>query len=131
MTLRHHYLDGIRLPDLPWPDEFDWAPIGQSVERGLDGALIVQVSACQAGRPITLAGGDDHAWVQRATLDQLYSLASDPGRVMALTLADGRRWSVIFRHGETPIEARPKRRKVAADPDDWYTLTLRFLSVDA
>lgn len=129
MTARHHTLDGIELPDLLWSDEPSWTPIAQTVEYGLDGAQIIQVSERQAGRPITLAGDEETNWCTRATFDQLYSLACMPGKVMALTLADGRRFSVIWRHGEGAIEARPIEHKVVQGPDDEYNLLLRFMTV--
>lgn len=48
-------LAGIELPaDLQWTDEFTAWRIGQQVRTSLSGALIVQESARQAGRPITL-----------------------------------------------------------------------------
>ncbi|MFC4161948.1 hypothetical protein [Chitinimonas lacunae] len=129
MIERHHSLDGIELPDLPWSDELNWAPIAQNVDYGLAGALIVQVGERRAGRPITLAGDDATNYCSRAVLLQLYQLASMPGKVMVLTLADGRRFDVMWRHGEGAIEARPIEHKIVQGPDDEYNVTLRFLTV--
>ena len=55
--------------DYQWIDEHDWHPVEQSVERGLTGALIVQLGTRLAGRPITLQPEDDSAsWMRYSTL---------------------------------------------------------------
>ena len=38
-------------PDLYWSDGLDWAPVEQSVQRSVSGALIVMASERIAGRP--------------------------------------------------------------------------------
>ncbi|MBW3702594.1 hypothetical protein C2U27_20370 [Bacillus aerophilus] len=99
-------LDGIELPDdLTWDDEWSWTPHGETAEHSLTGNLIVQVSEpMQAGRPITLKGANDRAWVTRATLEQLRAALSNTS--MTLELWDGRTFTVGWRHGDTPIEAQ-------------------------
>jgi hypothetical protein len=77
----------------------------------ITGALLIQSATRQAGRPITLVGAADMAWVTRATVEQLRAWASPPvgttaGR-FALTFADERSFTVAFRHAETPIESEP------------------------
>ena len=59
-------LGAVTLPQgLVWSDEFDWTPLAQTTEYSLTGALIVEQAEKQAGRPITLVGGIDFAWLTR------------------------------------------------------------------
>jgi hypothetical protein len=46
-----------------------------------------------------------------------------------LTLADGRTYTVAFRHAETAIEAEPVLGFPARSDADFYRLTLRFLEL--
>ena len=119
--------------DLLWSDEHAWTPAVASVSYLLTGALLVQSAVRQAGRPITLTGAVDMAWVTRATLMTLHGWAGAPlsdttGR-FTLTLSDGRVFTVAFRHAETPIEAEPVLGFPARSDADFYRLTLRFLEI--
>lgn len=88
-------LNLITLPQgLRWSDEFDWNPLAQASEYSLTGALLVEQTAKQAGRPITLIGGKDFAWLSRADVIALKTLL-DTGNVMTLTLHDARSFTVI------------------------------------
>lgn len=88
-------LDAAALPDgLRWSDEFAWSPLAQATEYSLTGALIVEQSAKQAGRPITLTGGKDFAWLTRAEVEALKALL-DAGDEMTLTLHDFREFQVV------------------------------------
>ena len=124
----------LTLPDdLLWTDEHAWTPAVASMSYLVTGALLVQSAVRQAGRPITLAGAIDMAWVTRATVAALYEWAVVPLGVSSgrfeLTLADSRVFTVAFRHGETPVEAEPVAGFPARSDDDFYRLTLRFLEL--
>ena len=119
--------------DLLWSDEHSWTPAVASASYLITGALLIQSATRQAGRPITLVGAPDMAWVTRATVEQLRAWAAIPvgnntGR-FALTFADGRSFSVAFRHAETAIEAEPVLGIPARADTDFYRLTLRFLEI--
>ena len=119
--------------DLLWSDEHAWTPAVSSVSYLITGALLVQSATRQAGRPITLVGAADMAWVTRATLETLRNWASAPlsdasGR-FALTLADGRSFTVAFRHQDTAIEAEPVLGIPARSDADFYRLTLRLMEI--
>lgn len=121
----------ISLPqDLQWSDEFDWAPVGQGVERSVTGALIVQARAMSAGRPVTLKpDGDNSAWMRRSVVQQLRNAAAIPGQVMTLTIGS-QTLSVIFRHHEgSAVEAKPVAAYDEYTPDDFYVVTLKFMTV--
>lgn len=124
----------VLLPDdLLWIDEHAWSPAVASTSYLITGALLIQSALRQAGRPITLMGAPDMAWVTRATVEQLRAWAAVPvsaasGR-FALTFADGRVFTVAFRHDDTPIESEPVLGIPARSSGDFYRLTLRFLEI--
>lgn len=121
----------IFLPDdLLWTDEFGWLPTAQQADIAFDGALILQESAQQAGRPMTIEGDRNSAWIDRATLLLLQTLASTPRTTsMVLTLFDGRTFNVFFRHNASApaVDAKPIVRYADPVDDDSYSLILRFL----
>lgn len=120
----------VSLPDdLQWTDEYAWSAVEQTTEYSVTGALVVDVAERVAGRPVTLVSGDQ-VWVSRATLDQLLTLANQPGKVMSLTLADDRVFQVMFRlHAGAGIDARPVLFSAPMAAGDWYTLTLNLMEV--
>jgi hypothetical protein len=122
-------LDSLELPpDLIWTDEFDWTPVKQTITEAVDGSLIVETGLLLAGRPITLSGAIDSAWIDRGTLKSLYAYAQSVSE-RTLTLLDGRSFTVIFRHGEKPVEAAQVVSFTNPDDTDYYTLTVRLLQV--
>jgi hypothetical protein len=78
------------------------------------------------------------AWVTRAVVGTLQAWAAAPlastttinstGR-FELTLADGRVFTVAFRHFETPIEAEPVTGFAARADSEFYRLTLRLMEI--
>ncbi len=119
--------------DLLWSDEHAWSPAVAATSYLITGALLIQSATRQAGRPITLVGAPDMAWITRAAIEQLRAWAAIPvsdttGR-FALTFKDGRSFAVAFRHGDTPIESEPVLGIPARADTDFYRLTLRFLEI--
>ena len=119
--------------DLLWSDEHAWTPAVATTSYLITGALLIQSATRQAGRPITLVGAPDMAWVTRATVEQLrgwvaFPVSNTTGR-FALTFVDGRSFTVAFRHTETAIEAEPVLGIPARADTDFYRLTLRFLEI--
>lgn len=119
--------------DLLWSDEHAWTPATASVSYLITGALLVQSAQRQAGRPMTLTGAQDMAWVTRSCLQTLYEWASLPlgentGR-FELTLFDGRIFNVAFRHAEVPIEAEPVTGFTARSDSDFYRLSLKLMQI--
>jgi hypothetical protein len=122
-------LDAITLPsDLIWTDEFDWTPVQQSENYSLTGALYLETGIKQAGRLITLTGGPDSAWIPRSTLAALYAKLA-AAAAMTLTLNDARSFSVVFRNGQQPIEARPIIDYSTPDSADWYSLSIKLMQI--
>lgn len=123
-------LDDIELPgQMFWSDEL-WSPIVQGEEFSVTGSLILDESEKLAGRPMTLGGRDYTCWVTKETIDLLLAKAAVKGTVMTLTLEDEREFQVRFRYENgKAIEGSPIYDRVPAQPDDWYTLTIKLIIV--
>ena len=124
----------LALPDdLLWSDEHSWSPAVASVSYLITGAMLVQSATRQAGRPITLTGAVDMAWVARSCVVTLYEwagvqLGESTGR-FELTLMDTRVFTVAFRHAEVPIAAEPVTGFAARSESDFYRLTLKLMQI--
>lgn len=123
-----HTLGDVELPaGMLWADEFDWTPVEKSVGYTLTGAMVVQASKRKAGRPITLEASDDRGWkgMTRAKVSALREMAAAATATYALSLADGRSFTVMFAP-DSPLSARPVYSK-ENPPDDWpYVVTLKL-----
>lgn len=118
----------ITLPDdLQWSDEFAWSPVEQTREYSLSGALVIQEGVKVRGREITLLGGDDVAWVTRATVLQLYAMASVAGKIMTLVF-HSRTFTVMFNHPNA-IEAAEVVRQADPAASDFYSITIKLIEV--
>lgn len=118
-------------PDLIWADELTWSAVAQSTERGIFGTLIIDAMARNGGRPITLQGGGDSAWIDRGTLRTLGAWAQTPGLRMALDVR-GEIFTVVFDHGPEE-ETRAIAMSAVIDYSDkqdgdyYCSLVLRFI----
>lgn len=129
MSATHHTLGPLELPrGMVWVDEHDWVPVEASTEYSITGALVVQVAERQAGRPITLQGSESAGWIRRDVLQSLQVLASGPGDVFGLTLADGRTFNVMFAPGN-PLQAKPVARPELPPDSHPYVATVRLIEV--
>jgi len=122
-------------PDMRWSDEHSWLPVGASAKVTLTGAKIVQIGNLQAGRPITLEGGLDFAWISYAEVEALRTMASDPETYRNLVFPDGRTFTVRFRVEDTAVEAEPVEHRVSANTTTrnklQYIPTIRLETVNA
>ncbi|WP_242890226.1 hypothetical protein [Stenotrophomonas maltophilia] len=133
-------LAGIELPaDLQWTDEFTAWRVGQQVRNSLNGAMIVQESARQAGRPITLqTTRDGTAYVGVVALPIVRALqaSESEARLSPLELVvpahngGDRTFQVRWRRVDGPaIEVEPTRFAVPALDSDLFSITLRLMTV--
>ncbi|QEL55505.1 hypothetical protein [Chromobacterium paludis] len=107
-----------------------WQPVDQAISYTLTGALLVDESIKQAGRPMTFQSQPDTGWVPRAAVDQLQAWASQPGIRLKLT-RHGQDYPVTFnRQDGQAVEARPVL-ELAVSPrqNDWMLLTIRLLGI--
>jgi hypothetical protein len=120
-------LDAISLPvDLLWVDEYAYTPVKQTINTAVDGSLVIEAAAALTGRPITLQGGDDYAWISKATLESLRLKQATPGLVMTLSLL-GVTHSVIFI--QPGITAKQVVDYSNPASGDWYSVTLKFIKI--
>lgn len=123
-------IDEVPLPaSLTWHDRDAWQPVAQTARPTLDGGLAVFHQPLSAGRPITLISSDSSGWVDRATLDALQALASEPGSLHTLVLG-AQSFTVLWRHEDPPaIQADPLVARLNHDPGDWFRVTLKFTAL--
>lgn len=122
--------------DLQWVDEYDDGSdlVGQQETVSITGAVIVQASAQQAGRKVTLQGKRESntgfGAMTRAQIESLRGLAATPGEIYTLTLTDGRTFSVMFRRSDGPaVAAEPLKFIQPVADDDLYFPTIRLIMV--
>lgn len=131
MTLQITLSDGTTTlalpPDLEWQDEFDWTPVEHSTDYSNTGSLIVHEGERQDGRPITLYGGREGAWMSRADVEQLYAMASVPEAQFTLILW-GQSFNVMFRR--PPLQAKPIRRLANPGPEHQYAVTINLMEIN-
>jgi hypothetical protein len=121
----------VTLPDaLNWADEYTWSPVEQTKTYTTTGALLIEESVKQAGRPITLEGSEDRTWCTRALVDQLHAWAATPGVNLDLTLRGVTR-SVTFDHEKGALQGLPVifYADGSIDATDFYVPTLRLLEL--
>ena len=122
--------------DLQWQDEFAEGSdlVGQAERITITGALVIQASAQQAGRRMTLVGGSDgnNHWgaITRAEVEALRAIAAVPGEEYDVALPDGREFRAVFsREGGAAITATPIQHKVPHLSSDLYIPTIRLVLV--
>ncbi len=115
--------------DLRWTNELNYQPVAQTTERTITGALVVDFLQLVGGRPITLEGGEDHAWDSRGAMLLLQAWASIAGAQFTLDLR-GRTFQVIFAREEAAVAG--VLVVDYCDPTDehpYCSLALRFLEI--
>jgi hypothetical protein len=124
-------LDAIELPDdLVWEDEFSWSSVIQNLGYSATGSLFIQESTMQAGRPITLIGASDMAWINRETVESLYAKAAVAGTEMTLVLSDARSLTVMFKQDEDCIQVAPVKGYAGLETGAWYEInSLKLMEV--
>lgn len=130
-------LGGLTLPgDLQWIDEYDDGSdlVAHEQTVTVTGALIIQASAQQAGRLLTLQGrmegNKGFAAITRALVEDLRALAAVPGATYAITLADGREFDVMFRRDAgAAVGAIPLKHISPPEPGDLYFPTIRLMMI--
>ena len=121
--------------DMQWTDEFgDGSDLVAQDERyTITGALVVQASAKQAGRRITLQGrlegNKGFAPLTRAQVEALRELAAVPGATYTLTFSDGRAFPVMFRRDGPAVVAEPWRHVDPPLPEDLYFCRINLMQV--
>lgn len=123
-------LDDVQLDDqLQWVNEFAHDAVVQTQERSITGALLVQHGIKLHGREIELRSNGG-TWTPLSVVRQLEAMRDEAGRVMLLSLADGRQFHVIFnRASGPPLTVEPVFREAYPTADSQYFVDLRLLTV--
>lgn len=125
-------------PDMQWEDIYTWSPMRQIISPSTTGALLIQMNAMIAGRPITLKSETENgayiAPVTKATVDALRAIESpppSPEAPMVLEFTDGRTFNVIFRYDSNSPAIDATAIKMIDNPEnpDLYQLTLSLIQV--
>ena len=104
-------------PDLLWANEWQWSTVAQSVERSITGALLIDVATRTGGRPISLRGQENTAWMSRESLTTLAAWAAVPGAQFVLG-HNGANYTVIFDHGTAEQSNAIRQLQVVGDFSD-------------
>jgi hypothetical protein len=105
----------LALPDdLIWADEFAWSAVQQRSGYSAGGALLLDVGFKLAGRPITLQGGESHAWAPRSTALTLKQWI-DAGASPLTLLFRGTPYTVGFATVDEPLSVQ--HLADCSDPD--------------
>ena len=116
-------------PQLLWTDEFDWQKVVDTTDYSVTGVLLIDRGVKAAGRPITLRGGPDRAWMGRTQLLTLRGWA-DSGSATAMTLnINGTAYTVHWDHSSgSPISAQPVFPDAIPDSGTRYVVVLKFIT---
>lgn len=113
-------LGGVSLPDAVVVDEFSTPGVVATATRTAGGGVNVQEFAIVSGEPLVLAGGEDFAWISRATLVALRALADVPNATYTLSY-EGTSFSVRFANESPPaISATPILPRPNHSGTDYY-----------
>ncbi len=123
-------LGGVTLsPHMIWADEMTVDPVSQVALRTLGGRLIVRSQAYTGGRNITLEAREDQGWLTKTQVESVMALAAVAGAQYALTI-ESQNFTVMFRHHEAPaFEATPLIFRVNSQSGDYFTGTIRLITV--
>lgn len=112
-----------------WIDEYTWKAVLQRIRPTVTGAVNVEASTLQAGRPISLSGAGNRMWATRAVAETLRAWAALPAQTFLLVLRDEAARTVVFNQEAGAIEADPIFGLADVQDGDYYRVTLRFLEV--
>lgn len=114
--------------DFDWPDEYAWPKVALQKTFSVTGALLVETNVRQTGRPVTLIGSEQLAWMPRADLEVVRELVESPGVELELVFRD-QTFNVMFDHEAGALEATPVADYAEPDATDFFFVTMRFIEV--
>jgi hypothetical protein len=111
---------------LLWTDEFAFETLAAESGYSVDGALIVDEAVKLGGRPMTLEGGEQHGWIDRATLLTLEAWRLLPGQDFTLSYRSVS-YAVQMDHERGAVGVRAVVDYSNPASTDFYVLTLRLI----
>ena len=123
-------LGGVTLsPHIIWEDEDKYSAVASDFRRTLAGNILVRDQTLNLGRPITLVAREDQGWLTKTQVDAVRALANVAGAVYSLVI-ESQSFQVKFRHHESiAFEADALIKRNNPDPDDYYTCTIKLMTV--
>lgn len=112
-----------------WVEEFAYTGIVQSIKPTLGGTPVLFTATESGPLVLTLRSEADQGWQTYAQVKTLLAMAKVVDGVYLLTMG-GRSYSVMFRHYDPPvIEAEPIIPRTAYQDTDYFTVTLKLISI--
>ncbi len=123
-------LDGFALsPHMLWTDRHAYNQVEQTSIRTLGGRLKMFSANLVKGRPITLKAVQDQGWLTLAQVNNVEAKAAVAGATYALVVGT-ESFDVMFRHTDgLPFEATPLISRIEEADSDYYTCTLKLITV--
>lgn len=118
--------------DLYPMNDLDWVDVVATQKRTLNGNLIIEQNKRVAGKPVTLQSNDNLGLIKREVVNQLREQAQILSQKFELHyLADGENkvLTVAFDHSQEPINAKPFKGFHSPNLDDFFSVTLKFITV--
>ena len=132
--------------DLEWSDEFSWHPISHDIKNTLTGGIIIHEYKKTVGRPITLVGQENMAWVKRSDIKILHEMSQETQLRMTLDFVKATynqeldtwflgvvdlSFTVMFNHAEMPLEVESVKRFDNFENNSWFKINaIRFIEVN-
>ena len=115
----------INLPEFIWQNRFGYSPVRAQKSFSTDGALFIEQSQVQAGRPIILTSESEPVELFR----QLEShAAANVTNEFTLSI-NGTDYTVMWDFSDQAISGSPDISFADADPDYINNIVLRFIEV--
>ena len=117
-------VNGVLLSNFIWQDELVFHGIVQQQERALNGALSIEKSNVETGRPITLYSSiEDYELYESLQLESKNGLDSFPLDI------HGEVFTVAWDYQSVPIEGTPLKAYSDSKPEHVRGITLKFITV--
>lgn len=122
-------LGGITLPaGMIWRDQFQFAPVQQTVQYTIGGTSVITTASVEAARPITLVSLPDQGWLTTTQVEAIQALADVPGVVYPL-IVNGVNYNVVFRHNDDPaVTFEPIIPRQELLPTDYHVGEIKLLT---
>lgn len=118
-------------PSLYWSERGVVNSVAQDLKVTLGGRTVIRAAPLLNGQPVTLTATEESGWLTTVMVDELLSMASQPGAVFFLTLNDELvNVPVVFRHNEAPaVSLTPLIPKAAQEPGDFWVGTIKLIRI--
>ena len=104
-----------------WVDQFQHNPVPQTIETGLDGAVVIEhVGQLAGGRPITLNCG----WIKKELVDQLIIFKNDLAKQDLKLTFNTDTFLCTWKHSEGGVLVTPVSEQTIYGVKDYFSVSL-------